>query len=488
MGEARSKALAWRRAATVSLSVAMLAIALGAPAVARAATPTTTTLDVPTGTQYGTFYVDIHVRPAPQVWMGYVPGVSIYVDGVQRAGGPLFDGDAHEPLTLSPGTHELVAVYVGNEEYGPSESAPASVVVGIATKTTLTWVPDSATNSTTVTIRATVAADTGDVTGGTLSITDAFDGATLAAGTLGGGTSSVAFTGKLAVGTHAITATYSGAGDLGPSDATLAHVVLKDSTVAVSGLGVQYSVFYPVTDGYRDTVAIRGKLAEPATVVITIKNSSGKVVRSANLGLRQTGSYAYTWNGRYSTGTLLPAGTYTVYQKITDTVGNSTQPRWSVVLSLKKLVWYSHTITKPGYQYYGYWKGGTAWLSTSRSSYSGGVRLSSGNAAVAVRYPFALRTATVYKTLYLKVLGRSPNGTYAWEGLWNRTWGGSTNLGSYEARKIGPSYKWYTYGFDPTTHRSGRTVYGVVAAVNDGAVRTFDIAKVQLSYRYALLK
>ena len=117
-----------------------------------------------------------------------------------------------------------------------------------------------------------------------------------------------------------------------------------------------------------------------------------------------------------------------------------------------------------------------------------GVRLTSGDSWAGVRYAFALRSAVVYKPLAFKVLGRSPNGQKAYEGLWNRTLGSAANTSSYDQREIGPRYAWYSLAGDPTTHRSGRTTYGAVYVESAGVSRIFDIAKVQLTYRYAILR
>jgi len=46
--------------------------------------------------------------------------------------------------------------------------------------------------------------------------------------------------------------------------------VTPDVGVSASGVGVSASTFYPVKDGYRDAVSIRGTLLEPATVAIKI--------------------------------------------------------------------------------------------------------------------------------------------------------------------------------------------------------------------------
>jgi hypothetical protein len=53
---------------------------------------------------------------------------------------------------------------------------------------------------------------------------------------------------------------------------------------------------------------------------------------------------------------------------------------------------------------------------------------------------------------------------------------------------LGSAYRCYGFAFDVSAHRSGTRAYGTVIAFNDGGVGLFDVAKVQLVYRYAVLK
>jgi uncharacterized protein (TIGR00266 family) len=85
-------------------------------------------------------------------------------------------------------------------------------------------------------------------------------------------------------------------------------LVVLDQAVDAVSLGVSATTFYPVTDGYRDGVAIRGTLHESASVTIRIYSvATGKIVRSINLGTK-SGAYSWVWNGRTAAGTLLGAG------------------------------------------------------------------------------------------------------------------------------------------------------------------------------------
>jgi hypothetical protein len=240
-------------------------------------------------------------------------------------------------------------------------------------------------------------------------------------------------------------------------------------------------------DRYKDSVGIRGTLGEPAAVRILIYSPTGKRVRTVSLGMLATGGYSWAWNGRNAAGTLLAAGKYRVVEEITDTASNVRRATFYVSLSRKYLHWSTHTITLTGAQFGMAGKEGTGSVSKSRSAYDRGVRISSGSDWAAVRYTFALRAATVYRPLTFKVLGRSPNRTGAFAGLWNKGYGSALVIGNYDVGWIGPAYAWYPISLDPGAHRKGRTAYGEVLAVNDSGARVFDIAKVRLTYRYGVL-
>jgi Big-like domain-containing protein/flagellar hook capping protein FlgD len=459
------------------------------PRVALASTPTTTTLDVPAGTQYGPFTVTGHVRPAPGSVGGYIPSVSFYVDGSFASPAPLDDnGDGSTELSLSPGTHSIYASFGPWGDWDASQSAPASVLVKIGTQVQLSSTRNPALTSQSVTITAAVSPST--ITGGTLSIVDAFDGSTLATGAVGGGGTSVSVTRTFAVGSHVLTATYTGDGDYGPSEGHLTQTVNADTSVDAGNLRVDYATFYPYRDGYRDSDNVRGTLRESASVVISIYSPAGTRIRLVNLGTRAPGSYVFVWTGRNSSGAILPAGVYSIRQRLTDVVGNVRTVTHSVTLSTKRLIWTSAAITRYGSQYSAYSDAGNGYISTSRSAYYRGVRLSSGTAGVAVRYSFAVRAALVYSsTLTFRVLGRSPTGTPVVEGLWNRAYCSTAYIyvGCYDVKAMGPGYAWWAVSGSSGLHLSGRTGYGLVAVPYNGGVRTFDVAKVQLVYRWAVL-
>jgi dipeptidyl aminopeptidase/acylaminoacyl peptidase len=78
---------------------------------------------------------------------------------------------------------------------------------------------------------------------------------------------------------------------------------------------------WPSRDGYRDTLRITQRFAEPGKSRIDIFNSSGTLVRRAYLPYR-TGGLNYTWNGRTRSGSILPAGRYRIVTVAFDLAGN----------------------------------------------------------------------------------------------------------------------------------------------------------------------
>ena len=477
-----------------ALMAAILVLGL-LPTTARAATATTTTLEVasdsieiPSGEVSGTLLVTAHVVPAPQSFNGFIPGVGFLVDGTQSGAAPLDDnGDGSTDVHLSAGTHSIVATFGGLGDFEGSESDPTTVVAKFATTVTLSSSRNPALNTQSMTITANVAP--GSITGGTLTVVDSFDGSTIASATVGSGTTSVGATQFFATGSHALTATYSGDGDYAPSEAHMTQTINADTVVAATELSVAYPAFYPYEDDYRDTEAIRGRLQETATVVIRIFSPSGSLIENVNLGTRSPGPYSYTWNGRNSSGAIRPEGSYTIVQRLTDVASNVRKETFHVDLSRKKLIWTTSTISQSGSAYIGYIDEGNGSISKTNSAYDVGVLLSSGTSGVAVAYRFTVHSAVAYgDSITFGVLGRSPNGRKALEGLWNRSLGSWTDTGSFDYMTIGPDDRWWRLSGSSELHLSGQNrAYGSVVVPYTGSVRKFDIAKVRLVYRWAVL-
>lgn len=60
-----------------------------------------------------------------------------------------------------------------------------------------------------------------------------------------------------------------------------------------------------------------------AATELTIVDASGKVVRTVALGANKAGDKAYSWDGRDTSGALLPAGAYAFTVRATDATGRA---------------------------------------------------------------------------------------------------------------------------------------------------------------------
>jgi hypothetical protein len=295
-------------------------------------------------------------------------------------------------------------------------------------------------------------------------------------------------------GTHELLATWGGSTNALPSTSATLALTVSPNVVHAAGLGLGASTFYPVVDGYGDTVAIWGTLGERASVAITIMNPSTRtVVRRLSVARRDAGDYSLTWDGRTAAGALLPAGSYLVKQVVTDTLGASMSATSDVALSPKKLYWYSGSQTRYANQYSV--KGSNGGTIAPTTTFYRGMRitlpLGTPGRWAALGYQFTLPSATTYSSISFWVLGK---GTHtATIGLHDRrlgTWAsGSAWIIDYFSplAPVPKAYGWTHVAGDSTYNRINRTVRGIVLADNWSSGR-YDIAKVKLSYRYAILK
>jgi hypothetical protein len=390
--------------------------------------------------------------------------------------------------TLSPGTHTLTAHFAGSTDLSPVDSAPLSLVVapgtssGSATTTTLTATPNPSVATNLVTIRATVnpAPDTGTVIfteGNTVLGTAGVDPAT------GDATLRIS---TLTVGSHAVVATFTGSTTFaGSASGPIAMVVVRDSVVEASGLGLSASSIYPVVDGYKDTVQIHGVLKERASVSIAIYSPAGKRVRNVALGTLQ-GRYAWTWNGRSNSGSQLAAGRYMVVQTLRDRAHNVLTDTRFIVVSTKRLVYLTAAYSQYGDQYAKWDSSAFGWVEPGFSVFPRGVDIY-GNIDdqwAGVGYWFNVPSAVTYKAIKFEVLGQVDlaDGGPATVSVWNAADAQGDGL-----RSTGYTYGWYG------THVSGPSYvdHGHVEAfvLVDGADQgPFDIAKVRLTVTYGVLR
>lgn len=184
-------------------------------APAQHATATTLTA-TPSATLYGqAMSVAVHVSAGAAA----VPGgnVTVYVDGapVTNPAVNSSGGATYTTASLAPGTHRIYAQYGGygalNDAYAASASPVASVTVSARTTTTaLTATPNPSTDKEPVTFTAAVtdAASGAAVTSGTATLT--IDGKTVATAPLNPQGAANFTVGPLGLGSHAVTASFSG--------------------------------------------------------------------------------------------------------------------------------------------------------------------------------------------------------------------------------------------------------------------------------------
>ena len=321
-----------------------------------------------------------------------------------------------------------------------------------------------------------------------LSLLDGANDAVLA--TVTGSKWLSAHVGPLALGAHLFKATYAGDGDFLPDTTTLTVNVVADA-VDASGVGVSAGTFYPVRDGYRDTLSILGVRNEPASVAIRIYSSTGRLVRSASIAknVDSPSAYRFAWNGRTSGGTLVAAGRYRIVQTLTDS-GHATLRVTSYAwVSWKKLITKTATISRRGSSIAAKGTEGTGRIYVSTAG--GYARITSGSSGIAiVGYAFTLPSAIHYRSLRFQAYAygpgwSAPNNELGVQNFVTCPYSSIWHAGCFErwvglgTRVGGPI--WSTGSASVTVDRSGRTVRVAGYAVS-GSIRIYTV-RVKVSYQ-----
>jgi hypothetical protein len=295
------------------------------------------------------------------------------------------------------------------------------------------------------------------------------------------------------VGTYTFTAAYAGDGNYTGAASNQLVVNVVANTVHARSVGVQYATFYPVRDGYRDTVGIKGTRDESISVTARIYNGSGSLVKTLTVA-KGAGAYSVAWSGRNSAGTILASGTYKVVQSLKDGGGTTKRYTSYVTLSKKRLVTYTKDITKLGSSLTAKGKAGTGTISLSTSA--GTVKLKGGSSGYAMAgWELTLPSATVYKALTLKVYAKAalsvPPSQIAAQNFGTCARSSSTTwYDSCFDRWVvigsggGTTATWFKKSVSPTANRSGRYARGLV--VSDYGLVT--VLKVRFSVTYAVLQ
>jgi hypothetical protein len=291
----------------------------------------------------------------------------------------------------------------------------------------------------------------------------------------------------LAAGTYHYQATYSGNTVLAMSQSDIVELVIASDTVEAAAIGVSLGTFFPVKDGYRDTVRISGNRLEPISVTIRIYNASNKRVLLVTKPLA-TGTYGYTWNGRKA-GALLPAGRYRVVQKLTDAAGTSESITRYVTLSHKRLVTRTAYVTKAGDKIAAHGTSGSGKLTHTAA---GTLILSAGTGSASVGWQFKIPSALIYKSITFQVDASSllavPPTVIAIQNFnWcSKAYGWATSCFN-RVKTIGNSSgaaRWYSDKASVTANRSGQTVRGLIW-VGHGKVSVY---KVRVKVVYQILR
>ena len=322
---------------------------------------------------------------------------------------------------------------------------------------------------------------------GTWTVQDTFKGVTTTIGTapVTHGVGELTLD-SLPLGTHSVKAVYSGDGVFAPSTSGAVSQVVTADSAEFSGPAVSLPKFYPVVDGYQDSVTFTGTRLEQLAMDITISNSGGGVVRRFSFR-RGLGVYSQVWNGRDSNGVMVPAGTYTVRQRFRD--GWANEDTWTTTVSIghQKLVTKTGSVTVYADQYAA--KGTAPGSSvTASSKYTRAMKLTSPIGGFAgVGYQFTLPSAISYSALSVSVLGSGGwgvMGLHDWNaGVWapDDPW----VVGYFVPTKsLAAPYAWTKLTGDPGIHRSDRTVQAIVYTTGS----TYYVHKVQLAYSYKVLE
>jgi hypothetical protein len=205
------------------------------------------------------------------------------------------------------------------------------------------------------------------------------------------------------------------------------------------------------------------------------------------------GAYSIAWNGKNTAGTLLPAGKYRIVQTLTDLWGNHLAVTSYVNLSRKKLYTYTYSKTLDGAAYSAVGDAGTGSVSKAKSSYTGGVRITTGlNGSAGVGYAFTVPAATIYKSITFQALGRGnlQSGTGTEVGVQDWTLCTDWSDSCVDTWAGGPAaYGWAGIKVSGTHHVSSRHVRGYVEVWTYGGVAKWeDIRDVRAIVVYGILK
>jgi flagellar hook assembly protein FlgD len=437
-------------------------------------------------------------------------GLQFQVDG-HRVG---FDSTApyaysYSGSALSTGSHTITVVQCSTDEVrclGPTSSVVItsdSLHPSIVSLTPVVFSPngDRVKDTTSLVFllpdveaaRVSVLTSAGHVVRGPLSL-----------GTLARGQHSWTWNGRTSTGGYAATGTYRVVLD---TSRTIQNVVVRgevarsvtvDRTAPyLSGITGRGATFYPARDGYADAFVPAARMTERATVTLHILSSTSRPVRTIS-AVRNAGLITMSWNGTDSHGRRVAAGRYRWYLTAIDAVANRANTAFStVVVSPKKLVAKTFTVTQNGAAAIGAGASDTSCASASRtdSQYTNGIWLvnacdPAGTTEIATAfYHFTVPGAVRYDRVNTQIGGYS---LFAPTAVSSAYW--SPSAGTYRLpglyRIASSSEGWYSLGsMSGGGLIDSRHIAEVAVSVdNTYAPCDFDIAKVKFTLHYSVLQ
>ena len=374
-----------------------------------------------TGTQYPTGTIKFwDTTPATPILLG----TKTLFD---ETGNPGHAGVFLITTGIGGGTHKIKVEYMGDSVHAPVLSSSIDVTLAKRQSFIGLTVPPVADANQPFTITANVSSIAPIAPGATVTFRKVGSATPICTVAAGDPTTSCLVPGQ-AIGSPQFTAEYSGNADtLGVTSSPTTVTVVAD-TARATGVGVQYTTFYPYKDSYKDTDAIKGHRDESESVTIKIYNPSGSLYKTVSIATG-TGDYSYVWNGRLSDGTIKAEGQYKIVQALTDNVGHVKTVTSYITLSKKKLVYTTKTITKTGSSLTakGTLFGGTITVSTT----SGYTKLSAASGSgqwAGAGWSLTLPSATIYSSFYVRVYGRRSSGT------------GTVHVGAQQFTRSGCAY------------------------------------------------
>jgi Bacterial Ig-like domain (group 3)/FG-GAP-like repeat len=270
--------------------------------------------------------------------LGALTGTVTFSDGGSAIGTAMINGGtaAFTTSSLSLGAHSITAAYSGDSNYAPSVSTALTETINSASSATTTTIaasPNPSAYGQSVNLTATVtSASTGTPTG---SVTF-MDGANnLGSGAVSGGMATL-ITAALGVGSHSITANYSGDSNFSASSSSAVSVGVNQAT---STIGLSSSVNPSISNqAVAFTATIMPQYGGAATGTVTFKDGATSIgsagvntnTASLTLGTLAVGTHSitvvYSGDGNVSGSSSSAISQVVNKQTSTSLVTSSTNP------------------------------------------------------------------------------------------------------------------------------------------------------------------